>query len=157
MKNEAMGTQHEGNQDAPYKTCACGASYTREAWGRLEYVGLQHDAGEHGEPCEMRNCVCGSTISVELPGVAPIRPARMTFAECHAAIGRLVAPGPPGGKFSIRLHAFEDCNVTWEAYLADAKKLVNAETPEKLVDMVRVTLLHVGRDSMHVEDVRVSA
>jgi hypothetical protein len=49
-------------QEPIVKRCACGASYTREEWGRLVYVGEQDD-GE--EVAELRVCErCDSTIAV---------------------------------------------------------------------------------------------
>ena len=49
--------------------CGCGRPYSRAAWSALEYVGAQEaPEGPGGEPafrCEMRHCLCGSTISVE--------------------------------------------------------------------------------------------
>ena len=43
------------------KACGCGLIYSREAWGKLEYLGPQDD----GEALlELRNCTCGSTLAV---------------------------------------------------------------------------------------------
>jgi hypothetical protein len=52
-------------------TCACGAAYDREAWRKLEFVGIQLD---ETNDAELRNCVaCGSTraliIEPDLIGV----------------------------------------------------------------------------------------
>lgn len=45
------------------KRCACGERYTLAAWRRLDRVGLmQLDAD--GPALELRNCRCGSTISL---------------------------------------------------------------------------------------------
>jgi hypothetical protein len=52
------------------KRCSCGLTYTQEEWARLPLVGpLLIPAGkdpvlEPEEQREMRNCVCGSTISI---------------------------------------------------------------------------------------------
>lgn len=42
--------------------CACGSSYSEPAWRRLHFVGVMPGERE-GEPIELRNCACGSTIS----------------------------------------------------------------------------------------------
>ncbi len=50
---------------APYKTCACGAEYTRDEWSELRFVGYLDDGDGR---LELRDCAsCGSTIAVELP------------------------------------------------------------------------------------------
>lgn len=51
------------------KRCGCGRVHTREGWGDLDYVGVWHvPADETGpeERLELRNCPCGSTISIEV-------------------------------------------------------------------------------------------
>lgn len=54
------------------KSCTkCGRIYVSAlgGWCDLEYVGIQPvDQTEH---LELRNCGCGSTIAVSLPGEAP--------------------------------------------------------------------------------------
>lgn len=60
--------------DPIIKTCACGEEYTKLSWKLLDFRGYYDDDApalpEHpelGEPlgrCEMRNCVCGSSIVV---------------------------------------------------------------------------------------------
>lgn len=58
----------------PYAVCSCGRRFTKRAWKRLEYVGVWHlpaEAGYEEQNLEMRNCVCRSTMSVDLgPGAA---------------------------------------------------------------------------------------
>jgi hypothetical protein len=49
--------------------CPCGRNYTREAWEKLVFVGIQYD-GE--QTLELRNCSCGSTRALELQGIAEI-------------------------------------------------------------------------------------
>jgi hypothetical protein len=44
------------------KTCACGRHYTPEQWATLPYVGRSTMAGLD---LELRNCRCGSTITVD--------------------------------------------------------------------------------------------
>lgn len=61
--------------------CGCGKGYTRDEFDQLEYVGLMHipagdfegDEWEEYE-LELRNCPCGSTISVEHPIIKFIEP-----------------------------------------------------------------------------------
>lgn len=50
------------------KRCSCcGHDHDAESWGSLEYLGIMDP--EDGEPAiEMRNCTCGSTLAIELPG-----------------------------------------------------------------------------------------
>ncbi len=49
--------------DAFPKHCGCGRIYTRHDWRKLPYVGVMID-----EPndLELRNCVCGSTLSMPI-------------------------------------------------------------------------------------------
>ncbi len=47
----------------PVKQCGCGAAYDAESWMRLPFVGVM---GDEVESCELRNCPCSSTISIEL-------------------------------------------------------------------------------------------
>lgn len=49
------------------KMCACWRTYTREQWQALKYVG-QVPAFEDLPTLELRNCLCGSTISLALAG-----------------------------------------------------------------------------------------
>lgn len=60
----------------PVKECACGLSYDRDEWQALRLVGVQH-AG--ALDLELRNCVCGSTISVEreVPVVGTVERERL--------------------------------------------------------------------------------
>lgn len=58
------------------KTCSCKREYTKTSWKLLDFVSFYDDNApaipehpEFGEPkgrCEMRNCVCGSSIIVPL-------------------------------------------------------------------------------------------
>lgn len=48
---------------AAEKSCACGATYSPSEWKRLPLCGHMPD-GEGGH-LELRNCRCGSTISVQ--------------------------------------------------------------------------------------------
>lgn len=64
-----------------FKRCPCGAQYTGSEWLALEYVGRMDD-GEGGY-LALRNCACGSTISVDADD------------EAHEAAGqRLDAAAP---------------------------------------------------------------
>ncbi len=48
------------------KVCACGASWTEEAWRERPFIGLMTLADD--EPTlELRHCTCGSTIAIALP------------------------------------------------------------------------------------------
>ncbi len=55
---------------SPFRVrCACGRSHSSDEWDMLELVGLQPVTAEADEPAmllELRNCRCGSTISVDL-------------------------------------------------------------------------------------------
>lgn len=46
------------------KKCACGAEHTRDGWRKLAFVGRLPSCGE--DALEIRNCVCGSSIAVEI-------------------------------------------------------------------------------------------
>lgn len=50
--------------------CACGRSWSREAWRALRYVGVARFEPE----ChfEMRNCTCRSTLSTRLARALPV-------------------------------------------------------------------------------------
>lgn len=52
------------------KCQTCGAKYlTGEAWDALPFVGIQHGGGMS---IELRNCVCGSTLSVEIEDLVEV-------------------------------------------------------------------------------------
>jgi hypothetical protein len=46
------------------KKCGCGRTYDKKAWDRLLFVGIQNDWANDQEYLELRNCFCGSTISL---------------------------------------------------------------------------------------------
>ena len=52
--------------------CSCGKSYTQEQWDELKVLGpMDVPAGDNPmlEPAyglELRNCICGSTLAVEV-------------------------------------------------------------------------------------------
>jgi hypothetical protein len=48
------------------KTCGCGLTYSRLQWSKLPFVGVQVLDPETGELADLRNCACGSTLSVLL-------------------------------------------------------------------------------------------
>jgi hypothetical protein len=49
----------------PKRCNCCGASYSRDDWASLPLIGIQRD--EYGAPeLELRNCACGSTLSIEV-------------------------------------------------------------------------------------------
>ncbi len=55
-----------GGEAAPViKRCSCGRQYTRGTWRMLQFKGVQ-DIGD-GTRLEMRNCLCRSTIAIDLP------------------------------------------------------------------------------------------
>ena len=52
------------------KRCGCGREHDRAAWAELPFVGVFEDSvvtEDHpeAETLEMRNCACGSTITVK--------------------------------------------------------------------------------------------
>lgn len=49
----------------PVKACKCGRSYDAAEWAALPYVGRMPLTDE--TDCDIRNCACGSSISVESP------------------------------------------------------------------------------------------
>ena len=51
------------------KNCACGRTYSRCEWEALKVIGY-HDAHyDEDKRLELRNCNCGSTITVCLPSM----------------------------------------------------------------------------------------
>jgi len=51
------------------KVCACGNRISEEAWEQLRYVGVQKVPPSFDMPdMELRNCTCGSTLIVVVPG-----------------------------------------------------------------------------------------
>lgn len=48
--------------DADDKACGCGRVHTPAQWATLDIVGMQPDYA--GGALELRNCHCGSTLSV---------------------------------------------------------------------------------------------
>jgi hypothetical protein len=55
---------------AVVKRCSCGQAYDRKTWSLLRRVGYQlgvpKSEDSPGVPHELRNCLCGSTISIEV-------------------------------------------------------------------------------------------
>ena len=55
------------NQDRIVKRCGCGRTYIDRTWRELPRIGFQVGVrGDRDVPCELRNCSCGSTISLEV-------------------------------------------------------------------------------------------
>lgn len=50
--------------ELPKRCGCCGREYTPATWGRLPLVGVQPVPG--WPSIELRNCVCGTTLAVEL-------------------------------------------------------------------------------------------
>jgi hypothetical protein len=55
----------------PFKVCTCcGAEFTRAAWETCKFIGYQPQYDENGAESstrlELRNCACGSTLSIEV-------------------------------------------------------------------------------------------
>lgn len=69
------GTDREdctGCTDCVIKTCSCGLAYTEKSWQALHFVGYYDDdvldpSHPTATTLELRNCKCGSTLSVEHP------------------------------------------------------------------------------------------
>lgn len=55
------------------KGCGCGRTYSPYAWRRLRLIGICWALGE--KMVEFRNCECGSTLAVKMPGGRPQLPA----------------------------------------------------------------------------------
>lgn len=64
------------------KTCSCGRSYTAEQWKAQRLVGYM--ASGNGGTLELRDCNCGSTISVETSLATEL----MTLAKYVAQLER---------------------------------------------------------------------
>ncbi len=73
----------------PVKTCACGCSYDDAAWERLVLVGYQIVLrADEDVPGELRNCVCGSTLTVPVPLERVCAVARDTPDRVHGSAAR---------------------------------------------------------------------
>ena len=48
------------------KRCGCGIVHSRRDWDALPFVGVM-PSGEEGVSLQIKNCPCGSSISVEVP------------------------------------------------------------------------------------------
>lgn len=55
------------------RRCGCGREHTRPGWCALDFVGYQ--PGAEGRVLEMRNCLCGSTITIDVPAPREAVPA----------------------------------------------------------------------------------
>jgi hypothetical protein len=60
------------------KRCACGVGHTADGWRRLRLLGVQ-DLGD-GERAELRNCICGSTLAIELPSAGLLADLARVFS-----------------------------------------------------------------------------
>jgi hypothetical protein len=60
------------------KRCACGVGHTADRWRRLRLLGVQ-DLGD-GERAELRNCICGSTLAIELPSAGLLADLARVFS-----------------------------------------------------------------------------
>jgi hypothetical protein len=63
--------------------CSCGRSISPDSWGRLPLVGTADNGRGVGELIELRNCICGSTISVPIGVHAPSSSERLPVASKH--------------------------------------------------------------------------
>jgi len=84
----------------PYAACSCGKVFSREQWGRLQFVGYLRVELE--PVLELRNCSCRSTCAVEVHGpllvgeaILPMLTARRhhweRFVEIPGWRGRVTA------------------------------------------------------------------
>ena len=79
------------------KKCACGKSYTRNAWAALDYAGQQTD-GEYNY--ELRLCACGSSLAVVL-GFDQHDPRASTYPDALYGVRRYPSdPSARGGRGS---------------------------------------------------------
>jgi len=56
--------RYEKMRSKVVNVCSCGRFYTRDEWNSLELIGEMSDSEER---VELRNCICGSTRSINLP------------------------------------------------------------------------------------------
>src|SRR5262245_3998752 len=73
--------------DFPFR-CGCGRPYTRRAWAKLPYVGRARLGGYH---LELRNCACGTSMSVRVVGRGGPEPKRQDVRRLvsdHASLTR---------------------------------------------------------------------
>lgn len=94
------GKPSEVRKVKPFKTCSCGLSYTAETWKALRLVGYYDDDvldAEHPKATtlELRNCVCRSTLSVELPRRKPYHAPRVVeLSREDPRVQRMMRDGP---------------------------------------------------------------
>lgn len=69
------------------KRCACGRSYDVARWLALPRVG--HQPTVRGLGLELRNCACGSTISVDVEELERATGLRLARAALQFALGRV--------------------------------------------------------------------
>jgi hypothetical protein len=50
------------------KACGCGVKISEDDWEKLKYVGVQKTGLDGIPDLELRNCRCGSTLAVAVPG-----------------------------------------------------------------------------------------
>lgn len=82
---------------APVARCGCGRSYSKREWLALVFRGLQDapagddPVAEPGFTLELRDCACGSTISVEVGADLATLKARTDEAsrDCTQALQML--------------------------------------------------------------------
>lgn len=57
----------------PFKACGCGRHFTRAEWDAIPSLGLML-SDRDGFELNLKNCACGSTISVEQPIPPYVKP-----------------------------------------------------------------------------------
>jgi hypothetical protein len=58
---------HLALQCVVMRRCSCGLEIDGTMWRSLPVVGVQHSEEDDGALYELRNCLCGTTLSVAIP------------------------------------------------------------------------------------------
>jgi hypothetical protein len=118
--------------DADDKPCGCGRTHTAAQWAALEMVGTQPDYA--GGALELRNCECGSTLSV------PVEPDPDTEAgrviDARAPWVRRLTAVVVGASAATACDNYEaDRKREWEAPCRDESTLIatTAGSPDRAV------------------------
>lgn len=81
-------------------SCGCGRSYYRGDWIELAFVGYQDDF--EGGRLEIRDCRCGSSISIQVTPIGLTTTLRSDLAEVLRNDARELEGFPPSYEWPVR-------------------------------------------------------
>lgn len=65
----------EGMPTHVIKECACGRTFSSESWSALTLIGTMDNGRDAGELFELRQCPCGTTLTLPIGEHAPSIPS----------------------------------------------------------------------------------